>query len=140
MKASLLPISNLEEFKLKMEEIKEESFTLIAEDWEEGIILKPNCSPKDAIEMISTLENKYGSTFLLLAFNKNKELFWRFDEGFYVEIGENGEYDVRQRDFFLERDSSRFPGCSAFNGFRKAKLQEISQKGKVIYIKMEELI
>lgn len=136
MKALLTIFHNLDELENAIQSLENESFTFYAEDWEEGVIFKENIKGKDVLANFQKLRGKYGETFIMHAFNGEKEISWRYDEGAFAEIKADGELDVEEEEFILEGDTHRFPGIKSFQGFKKVKIQKISSKGKTLFYKL----
>ncbi|MEW6457055.1 MAG: hypothetical protein AB1410_10135 [Acidobacteriota bacterium] len=118
----------------------DERFTFIIEDYENGLKIK-NGDKTHIKNQINSLKEKYGNLFNVRLFNDKKEIAWIGEEGIYAVICEDGEYEVTEKEIWLETDIKRHNGLKSLSSYKKILVQEFKdKKNKIIYRKFKSMI
>lgn len=119
----------------------QEALYLILGDWDSGLQLFEGLPGEQATGKIEDAKQNYGERFSWQVFNRNVYVSWNGECAIVCD-----EPIKNEKVIFLETDYRRFKGVSIFHekGFsevryNRAKVEEILQDGKVVYLRLIDL-
>ncbi len=112
---------NLNELQTLIDDSK--TFTLLAEDWKQGLVVKHNVTGREVKNHIADMRKSYGDNFAFRVFNSELDLHWNGELGIVLQPLQSEE--EQDKPMSLVSDEQQHPVAAKLKGYKlTAKLND----------------